>query len=113
MTAVLARGDKEPDQPSSPQTASTVLGLIESLCKPQALGLTRDGHPRHPLYVPYEAELVPFTGTEKATQMRCTDESQVPSIVMTASRRVRLGAQRGRAGDRLRGDAVTGARRQQ
>jgi len=44
---------------------------------------------------------------------RCTDESQVPSIVMTASRRVRLGAQRGRAGDRLRGDAVTGARRQQ
>jgi len=48
----------------------TVLGLIESLCKPQALGLTRDGHPRHPLYVPYKAELVPFTGTEKATPIR-------------------------------------------
>ena len=29
---------------------------------------------------------------------RCTDESQVPSIVMTASRRVQLGARRGRSG---------------
>ena len=34
---------------------------------------------------------------------RCTDESQVPSIVMTASRRVQLGARRGRSGHRLRG----------
>jgi transposase len=34
---------------------------------------------------------------------RCTDESQVPSIVMTASRRVQLGARRGRSGYRLRG----------
>jgi hypothetical protein len=40
----------------------TVLGWIEGLCKPMALGLTRDGHPRHPLYVPYSAELVPFAG---------------------------------------------------
>jgi hypothetical protein len=29
---------------------------------------------------------------------------------MTASRRVQLGARRGRAGDRLLGDTVTGAR---
>jgi len=36
-------------------------------------------------------------------QKRCTDESQVPSIVMTASRRVQLGARRGRSGHRLRG----------
>jgi hypothetical protein len=28
--------------------------------RPQGLGTTRDGHPRHPLYVPYSAELVPF-----------------------------------------------------
>ena len=34
---------------------------------------------------------------------RCTDESQVPSIVMTASRRVQLGARRGRSGHRFRG----------
>ncbi|MCE9567431.1 MAG: DUF1643 domain-containing protein [Planctomycetes bacterium] len=30
--------------------------------EPLALGLTKDGHPRHPLYVPYAAVLVPFTG---------------------------------------------------
>jgi hypothetical protein len=29
---------------------------------PVALGLTKDGHPRHPLYVPYSAELIPFVG---------------------------------------------------
>lgn len=28
--------------------------------RPLALGLTRDGHPRHPLYLPKNAELVPF-----------------------------------------------------
>ena len=33
-----------------------------------------------------------------AVHDRCTDESQVPSIVMTASRRVQLGARRGRSG---------------
>ena len=38
----------------------TLLGWIEDICEPVALGLTRDGHPRHPLYVPYTAELVPF-----------------------------------------------------
>jgi hypothetical protein len=27
---------------------------------PMCLGLTRDGHPVHPLYVPYSAPLVPF-----------------------------------------------------
>jgi hypothetical protein len=37
-----------------------VLDWIEGLCAPMALGFTRDGHPRHPLYVPCTAELVPF-----------------------------------------------------
>jgi hypothetical protein len=32
---------------------------------PLALGITRDGHPRHPIYVPSAAALVPFSG-------RCT-----------------------------------------
>ncbi len=40
----------------------TVLGWIEDLCKPMALGMTRDGHPKHPLYVPCNAELLPFAG---------------------------------------------------
>jgi hypothetical protein len=40
----------------------TVLGRIEKICKPRTLGLTRDGHPKHPLYVPYGAELVGFAG---------------------------------------------------
>jgi hypothetical protein len=40
----------------------TVLGWIEGVCKPMALGITRDGHPRHPLYVPYRADLVSFSG---------------------------------------------------
>jgi hypothetical protein len=39
----------------------------------------------------------------KEARERCTDESQVPSIVMTASRRIQLGARRGRSGHRLRG----------
>ena len=29
---------------------------------PEALGLTKDGHPKHPLYVPAAAEPVPFAG---------------------------------------------------
>jgi hypothetical protein len=28
--------------------------------KPTCLGLTKDGHPRHPLYVPYSARLMPY-----------------------------------------------------
>jgi len=37
------------------------LKLEESLgVQPLALGVTKDGHPRHPLYVPYSAEKVPF-----------------------------------------------------
>jgi hypothetical protein len=38
----------------------TVLGWIEGVSMPMALGMTRDGHPRHPLYVPYVAGLVPL-----------------------------------------------------
>ena len=40
----------------------TVLGWIEGACKPVALGFTRDGHPRHPLYIPSAAKLVPLSG---------------------------------------------------
>jgi hypothetical protein len=38
----------------------TVLGWIEDVCEPMCLGVTQDGHPRHPLYVPYSAERVAF-----------------------------------------------------
>lgn len=34
--------------------------LTEQGIAPLTLGLTRDGHPRHPLYVPYTAELVAY-----------------------------------------------------
>jgi hypothetical protein len=37
-----------------------VLGWIGGLCQPMCLSLTRDGHPRHPLYVPYSARLTTF-----------------------------------------------------
>jgi hypothetical protein len=37
-----------------------VLGWIGGLCQPVCLGMTRDGHPRHPLYVSYSAELRAF-----------------------------------------------------
>lgn len=30
--------------------------------RPMSLGVTKDGHPRHPLYVPYSQGLVLFTG---------------------------------------------------
>jgi hypothetical protein len=36
------------------------LRWIESVCTPQTLGLTQDGSPKHPLYVPYGAEQVSF-----------------------------------------------------
>ena len=36
--------------------------LSELGIEPRALGVTKDGHPKHPLYVPYGAALVPFTG---------------------------------------------------
>ena len=39
----------------------TVLGwLSEAGVTPVALGVTRDGHPRHPLYLPKRAEMVPL-----------------------------------------------------
>ncbi len=37
-----------------------VLGCIKKLCSPMCVALTRGGHPRHPLYVPYSAELMPL-----------------------------------------------------
>jgi hypothetical protein len=38
----------------------TVLDWIGEICEPMCLGTTQDGHPRHPLYVPYRGELVAF-----------------------------------------------------
>ncbi len=41
----------------------TVLAWLTQLdVQPLALGTTKDGHPRHPLYLPGDAELVPFSG---------------------------------------------------
>lgn len=39
-----------------------MLGWIEAHCEPVCLGLTKGGHPKHPLYVPYSTEMLPFTG---------------------------------------------------
>jgi hypothetical protein len=41
-----------------------VLGWLEGYgIEPMALGLTKEGHPRHPLYLPYSASLLPFART--------------------------------------------------
>jgi hypothetical protein len=41
-----------------------VLGLLDSWkTKRVALGLTKYGHPKHPLYAPYAAPLLPFVGS--------------------------------------------------
>jgi hypothetical protein len=41
----------------------TVLGWLQVIgVQPLALGLTRDGHPKHPLYLPGDAELVSISG---------------------------------------------------
>lgn len=41
----------------------TVMGWLDEIdARPEALGLTKHGHPRHPLYVPADAEPVPFAG---------------------------------------------------
>lgn len=41
----------------------TVLGWLDTVTvRPQALGLTKDGHPKHPLYVPYSATLIRYAG---------------------------------------------------
>jgi hypothetical protein len=37
-----------------------VLSLIDGLCVPMCFGVTKEGHPRHPLYVPYDTELRAF-----------------------------------------------------
>lgn len=40
-----------------------VLGWLTALgVRPFALGVTKVGHPRHPLYLPKGAELGPFSG---------------------------------------------------
>jgi hypothetical protein len=41
----------------------TVLGWLESYdIKPLALGITLERHPKHPLYLSYAAQLIPFAG---------------------------------------------------
>lgn len=41
----------------------TVLGWIEHL-NPKCLGLSKDGHPRHPLYLPKKVNLQEFKGRD-------------------------------------------------
>jgi hypothetical protein len=41
------------------------LGWIKAGCEPMCLGVTKDGHPKHPLYVPYGAEQLPFMGAHQ------------------------------------------------
>jgi hypothetical protein len=43
----------------------TVLGWIKDTCEPMCLGVTKDGYPKHPLYVRYGAELVLFMGAHQ------------------------------------------------
>lgn len=44
------------------QDRAVLSWLAEIGIQPMALGLSKDGHPRHPLYLPGDAELVPFSG---------------------------------------------------
>jgi hypothetical protein len=43
-----------------------VLHWIAALCQPLCLGLTRQGHPRHPLYLPYTTKLMRFEQSGKS-----------------------------------------------
>jgi hypothetical protein len=63
-----------------------LLSWIAGLCRPVCLGLTRDGHPRHPLYVPYTAILLPFRGRPgNGTARTYTPTSTSPSITRSPS----------------------------
>jgi hypothetical protein len=44
---------------------TTVLAWIKGACEPMCLGVTKDGHPKHPPYVRYAAGLVPFMGAHQ------------------------------------------------
>jgi hypothetical protein len=46
-----------------------VLAWIGGLCRPMCLGLTQDGHPRHPLYVPYSAEPIAFNPAHQSLHL--------------------------------------------
>lgn len=54
------------------QDATVLEWLREWGVEPRCLGLTRSGRPRHPLYVPYEAELVGFAADERGGGVRET-----------------------------------------
>jgi hypothetical protein len=44
----------------------TVMGWVRGAgVRPLCLGLTKGGHPRHPLYVPYATEPVAFSGARE------------------------------------------------
>jgi hypothetical protein len=64
-----------------------VMGWIEDLCAPMCLGLTRDGHPRHPLYVSYAARLVPFGRTANSSNRTVAVKSRGPAARETSSPR--------------------------
>jgi hypothetical protein len=45
------------------QAAAVLAWMVELGVEPLALGLTKNGHPRHPLYLPYTATPIPFAPT--------------------------------------------------
>jgi hypothetical protein len=63
-----------------------VLSSIQSACKPMALGFTRDGHPRHPLYVPYGAVLAEFSARRLSVARVRSIWSDSPSSRMLVAR---------------------------
>ena len=48
---------------------------------PLALGVTKNGHPKHPLYVPYSADLLPFVGQAAMSWASRTAPIQIGDIV--------------------------------
>ncbi len=56
-TVVAAWGADGAHRGQGPRTARVLRGAARRLMH---LGLTRDGHPRHPLYVPYRRQLEPW-----------------------------------------------------
>src|SRR5208337_5003883 len=95
------------------EPTTQLLAQDSFLLPAQGIAVVAGEHRRHPTqqlgraleFSPKQAqvliELLRKSQELSLPRTRCTDESQVPSIVMTASRRVRLGARRGRSGYRL------------
>ena len=47
------------------RVAAVLALLAAGDLRPYCLGVTRDGHPRHPLYVPYSTKLQPWSGASQ------------------------------------------------